>query len=469
MSADFAFASISELSQQVKQRRVSAVELTRAALDRTKKLDKVLNTYITLLPEAALEQAKQADAEIARGHYRGPLHGIPISIKDHIDTAGIPTTGGAKSRKNNVPVKDAPVAKRLKDAGTILLGKANMNKFASGESGENVDFGNIHNPWNLDSSPGGSSGGSGAQVAAGLVPLSVGSDNGGSVRIPAALCGVVGMKPTHGRVSLEGIFPRLYSFDHPGPLTRTVQDCAIAMQVLAGHDSGDTTTARKPVPDYSKDLRSGIKRMRFGVDLAFASVGQPEVLAAFEKAIDVLRGFGASVTEVTIPSYDKLLAIGNTIAACEFAVAGADLFRANPADFDAGDTGDFKSGSVIPAVDYIRATQQRRVLQIEYARATRDLDVFLAPSYPLSRRPFGAYPKVQGREFTIIDAFRYTFPFDLLGVPALSVPCGFSPEGAPIGIQFITRAFDESTALRAAYAYEQSTDWHTRHPKDPVA
>jgi aspartyl-tRNA(Asn)/glutamyl-tRNA(Gln) amidotransferase subunit A len=464
MSSGLDFLPISELAPQIRQRRVSCVEAVRSALERSQKLDRVLNSFITLLPEGAMEDARQMDTEIAHGQYRGPLHGIPISIKDHIDTAGIRTTGGAKSRMTHVPHKDAAVVRRMKQAGTVLIGKANMNRFASGESGENPDFGRIRNPWNTDFSPGGSSGGSGAQVAAGLVPLSIGSDNGGSVRIPAALCGIVGLKPTHGLISLEGIFPRLYSFDHPGPLTRTVEDCAIALQSLAGHDPGDTTTARKPVPDYSKDLHAGIKGLRIAFDRKYASVGQTEVLSAFDKTLDTLRALGASIAEVTIPAYDGFLAIGNTIGTCEFAVAAANLFREHRSDFDAGDAADIQSGSIIPAVDYIRATQQRRLLQREYARATRDVDVFVAPSYPLARRPFGAYLPVQGREFTFEDALRYTFPFDLLGVPAISVPCGFSDDGFPVGIQFITRAFDEATALRTAWAYEQATDWHMRRP-----
>jgi aspartyl-tRNA(Asn)/glutamyl-tRNA(Gln) amidotransferase subunit A len=449
---------------EIRQHSLSCVEVVRSALERTQEFDHLLNSFITVLPEAALEQARQMDAEIARGQYRGPLHGIPISIKDHIDTAGVRTTAGAKSRITRVPDKDAAVARRMKQAGAVLIGKANMNRFASGESGDNPDFGKIRNPWNTKFSSGGSSGGSGAQVAAGLVPLSIGSDNGGSIRIPAALCGIVGLKPTHGRVSLEGVFPRLYSFDHPGPLTRSVEDSAVALQALAGHDSGDTTTARKQVPDYSKVLRAGVEGLRIGVDHQYASVGQPEVLSAFDKALDTLRAHGAKVVEVTVPAYADFLAIANTITICEFAVAAVDLYREHPSDLDADDTSDLKAGSIIPAVDYLRASQYRRVLQVEYAQATRDVEVFVAPSYPLARRPFGGYPQVQNRAFTFEDAIRYTIPFDLLGVPAISVPCGFSDDGFPIGIQFITRSFDEATALRTAYAYEQATLWHTRHP-----
>ena len=465
MRVDPAWMSIGELAQALEHRHLSCVEIVQALLDRTKQLDKTLNSYITLLPESALAEAKIVDADIAKGHYRGPLHGIPVAIKDHIDTAGVRTTAGAKSRITNVPTADAAVVRRAKAAGAVVMGKANMNKFADGESGDNPDFGRIRNPWNPQYSPGGSSSGAGSQVAAGLVPLSIGSDNGGSVRIPAALCGVVGLKPTHGRISLEGIFPRLYSLDHPGPLTRSVADCAIALQVLAGHDAEDTTTARRTVPDYTAELKSGIKGMAIGVDRKYATVGEPHVLGAFNASIDVLRRLGAIIIDVTIPSYAEMLAVGNTIAACEYSVAAAHLFREHPSDFDlakppAASGADIKAGALIPAVDYIRASQKRRLLQRAYAQATHTIALLVSPTYPLAPRPFGGYPK----PYTADDAIRYTFPFDLLGLPAISVPCGFSPDNMPIGLQFIGRAFDEATVLRAAYGYEQATDWHARHP-----
>jgi aspartyl-tRNA(Asn)/glutamyl-tRNA(Gln) amidotransferase subunit A len=469
MTLDLAFATLADVGPALRERRLSSVKLVSAILDRTRALEPRLNTYITFRPEAALAEAKQADSEIARGHYRGPLHGVPISIKDHIDTAGIRTTSGAKSRLDHVPAVDSGVARRMKAAGAVLVGKANMNKFADGESGDNPDFGKIKNPWNDQFSPGGSSSGSGAQVAAGLVPLSIGTDNGGSVRIPAALCGVVGLKPTHGRISLDGIFPRLYSLDHPGPLTRTVTDSAIALAALAGHDAGDTTTSRKPVPDYLKDLRAGIKGMRIGVDRSFVTVGQPDVLTAFNAAIDALRALGASIVDVAYSGYAQCGAAGNTIAACEYSVAAANLLREHPHDLDnatppAASAADVKAGMIIPAVDYIRATQQRRLLQIDYARATRDVAVTICPTYPLAPRPFGEYPVVQGRKYTADDVTHYTFPFDVLGLPAISVPCGFSATGSPIGLQFVAKPFDEATALRVAYAYEQATEWHTRRP-----
>ena len=336
MTGDALFESVADLGAAIHARHVSCTDAAQQAFDRIHRLDPALNSFITLVSDSALAQAKVLDDEIAHGKYRGPLHGIPISVKDHIDTAGIRTTAGAKSRVANIPATDAGVVKRLKAAGAVIVGKANMNKFADGESGDNPDFGKIRNPWNTAYSPGGSSSGSGAHVAAGMVPLSVGTDNGGSVRIPAALCGIVGLKPTHGRASLEGIFPRLYSLDHPGPLTRSVEDCAIALQVLAGHDAGDRTTARHAVPDYRSALRSGIKGMLIGVDHAYVSVGQPDVLSAFDAALATLRSLGARIMDVTIPTAEQLGAVGNTIASCEYSVAAAQLFHDHPTDFECG-------------------------------------------------------------------------------------------------------------------------------------
>jgi aspartyl-tRNA(Asn)/glutamyl-tRNA(Gln) amidotransferase subunit A len=357
----------------------------------------------------------------------------------------------------------------MKLAGTVLIGKANMNKFADGESGDNPDFGKIRNPWNPQFSPGGSSAGSGAQVAAGLVPLSIGTDNGGSIRIPAALCGVVGIKPTHRRVSIEGIFPRLYSLDHAGPLVRTTEDCAMALQALAGHDPGDGTTARKAVPDFSKDLGGGIKGMSIGVDRAFSAIGESDVLAAFQAAVEALRSLGASIADVSFGGYSDCGAVGDTVAACEYSVAAAGLLLDHPDDFvhavpPASNAADIKAGTVIPAVDYIRAAQKRRVLQTDYSRSMQAVSVMVTPTYPLAPRPWGEYPTVNGRQYTADDATHYTFPFDVLGVPAISVPCGVSKAGSPIGLQIVGRPFDEATVLRVAYAYEQATEWHTRHP-----
>jgi aspartyl-tRNA(Asn)/glutamyl-tRNA(Gln) amidotransferase subunit A len=463
LSDDLAFASITELGTRIRRREISSEEIVKVSIRRTQKLDPKLNSYITFLPEKALEQARAADQAMRHGEDFGPLHGIPISIKDHIATQGVRTTAGARFMLNNVPQHDAAVARRLKKAGAVLMGKANMNKFAGGESGDNPDFGKIKTPWNLNFSAGGSSGGSGAMVAAGLVPFSVGTDNGGSIRIPAAVCGIVGLKPTFGRVGIDGIFPRAYTFDHAGPLTRSVEDCAIALQVLAGHDPGNETTIRKPVPDYLKALTASTTPLRVGVDRKFAAFGEPAVLDRFEKALQMLEKLGASIREVTIPTAEEWLAVGNALSP-EFSVSLGDIWRQRPGEIPPDDVPWLVAGELVPAVDYIRATQQRRLLQKQYAVATKAVDILACPSYPFERRPFGPWPAVGGRATTFDDALRYTTPFDVLGLPAISIPCGFSDDGFPIGLQFVGRAFDEPTVFRAAHTYEQATSWHTRRP-----
>jgi aspartyl-tRNA(Asn)/glutamyl-tRNA(Gln) amidotransferase subunit A len=463
LSDEVAFSSLKELGSKLRHGTISSEEIVRIAIDRTKKIDPLLNSYITFLPDEALQQARAADAALRRGQDLGPLHGLPFSLKDHIATAGIRTTAGAKFMLANIPQADATVARRLKSAGAILMGKANMNKFAGGESGDNPDFGKIKTPWNLNYSAGGSSGGSGAMVAAGLVPLSVGTDNGGSIRIPAAVCGIVGLKPTFGRVSLDGIFPRAFTFDHCGPLTRSVEDAAIALQILAGHTAADQTTIRKPVPNYLKAMSAGGRGLRIGIDQSFSGFGEPAVLDRVDRAVKLLESSGADIREVTIPAVEELLAIGYALSP-EFSVAMGEMWRKNPSEFTNDDFTWQVAGELVPAVDYIRATQRRRLLQQQYAQATKDVDVLACPSYAFERRPFGDWPPIAGRAASFDDALRYTTPFDVLGLPAISVPCGFSEQGFPIGLQFVGRAFDEPTVMRAALEYEQATDWHLRRP-----
>ncbi len=285
-------APLHELSALLDKGEITSEELVRATIERTEALEPELNSYITFLPERALEASRRSDEQRRRGESKSLLHGIPISLKDVFDTAEIATTAGARFLKNHEPTTDAEVTRRLDEAGTILMGKANLNKFAGGESGENPDFGNMRNPWNRNYSPSGSSGGSAAQVATGLAALSVGSDNGGSVRNPASVCNVVGLKPTHGRISTEGMFPRAYSIDHAGPITRTVKDAAIVMRVLAGHRDGDTTTSRRGVPDYEAELDGSVRGTKLGIDRELARVAEPAVTRIFERALRKLEEIG---------------------------------------------------------------------------------------------------------------------------------------------------------------------------------
>lgn len=460
MSRELLFAPLAELSSRLDAGDVSSEELVRLAIERTEAVEPQLNSYITFLPERALAQASERDRERAGGRIRGPLHGIPMSLKDVFDTADIPTSAGARFLAEHRPSKNAVITQRLEDAGAVLMGKANLNKFAGGESGENPDFGNMRNPWNLDYSPSGSSGGSAAQVAAGLVPLSFGSDNGGSVRNPASVCSVVGLKPTQGRISTEGMFPRAYTIDHAGILTRTVRDCAIALSVVAGHRDGDTTTARRPVPSYNDALEPSIEQLRVGVDRTLVARAEPAVTGVFARALEALEQLGATVVPIEMPSPEEMSEPMYLIFLCEWASTHEQWMRERPEEYQGGGRG----ALLIPAVDYLDAQRKRREIQVRAAGAMEAVDVVVSPTYPIARRAHGALPSIGGRRLDSMDVLRFTMPYDLLGLPAISVPAGFEPEDAPVGLQIAGHAFDEATVLRAAFAYEQSTSWHQRHP-----
>jgi aspartyl-tRNA(Asn)/glutamyl-tRNA(Gln) amidotransferase subunit A len=454
------------IAARLDRKELSSEELVRALIARTEALEPRLNSYITFLPERALEEARKRDAERARGEVRGPLHGIPISLKDVFDTAGIPTTAGARFLADRRPTADAEAARRLFAAGAVLMGKSNLNKFAGGESGENPDFGDIKNPWNTDYSPSGSSGGSAAQVATGMAALSLGSDNGGSIRNPASVCGIVGLKPTHGRISTEGMFPRAYSVDHAGTLTRTVRDAAIVLGLLAGNRSGDGTAARREVPDYVSELdRPGgdersIRGLRLGVDREMARVAEAPVLRVFGEVLSKLGEIGFSIVDVSLPSPEEMMPVMYTIFFCEWGVAHERWMHEHPEEYDGGS----RAALLIPAADYLKAQQQRALIQRRFAQAMKGVDLLVSPTYPVTRREHRRLPMVGGRRFTLDDALRYTMPYDLMGLPAVSIPGGFAFDDAPVGFQLAGRAFEEALVLRAAHAYEQATPWHERHP-----
>ncbi len=441
---------------------MSSEELVRATIERTEALEPRLNSYITFLPDRALEQARQRDAERRRGEVRGPLHGVPVSLKDIFDTAGIPTTAGARFLSDRRPSADAEAARRLFDAGAVLMGKSNLNKFAGGESGENPDFGDIHNPWNTNYSPSGSSGGSAVQVATGMAALSLGSDNGGSIRNPASVCGIVGLKPTHGRVSTQGMFPRAYSVDHAGVLTRTVRDAALALGLLAGRREGDGTAARRDVADYLSELDAGqsIRGLRLGIDREMVRVAERPVLRVFDDVLAKLAEIGFSIVDVSLPHPEEMMPVMYSIFFCEWGVAHERWMREHPEEYDGGS----RAALLIPAVDYLKAQQQRRLIQNRFGRAMKDVDLLVSPTYPVTRREHRSLPVVDGRRFTLDDALRYTMPYDLMGLPAISIPGGFAFDDAPVGFQLAGRAFEEALVLRAAQAYENATPWHEKHP-----
>ncbi|HXV60124.1 MAG TPA: amidase [Vicinamibacteria bacterium] len=441
MSRELLLRPLHELASLLRTRQISCEEVVRACIDRTEALEATLNTYITFLPERALEQARRRDREPPRG----PLHGIPLSLKDVFDTGGIPTTAGARFLSGRTPEQDAEVTRRLDEAGCVLLGKANLNKFAGGESGTNPDFGDMKNPWNQSYSPSGSSGGSAAQVAVGMVSLSMGSDNGGSIRNPASVCGIVGFKPTHGLVSTEGMFPRAYSVDHAGPLTRTVKDAAIALEILA---------------DVQVELEGDVRGARVGVDRNLVRLGERDVLRVFEDVLKELEGVGFELVDVELPTPEEITPIMYTIFFCEWATAHDRWMREKPEEYQGGS----RAALLIPAVDYLKAQQVRRTLQQRTARAMQPVDLLVSPCYPIVRRSHRALPVVGGRRLTLDDALRYTMPYDLLGLPAISLPGGFADDDAPVGFQIAGKPFSDALVLRAAHVYEQATHWHDRHP-----
>ncbi len=448
MSRELLLRPLRELSNLLERREISSEELVRATIERTEAIEKELNSYISFLPEKALEQARARDRERARGELKGRLHGIPISLKDVFDTAGIPSTAGARFLAGRLPSADAEVTRRLALAGTVLMGKSNLNKFAGGESGENPDYGDIRNPWNREFSPSGSSGGSAAQVAAGMAALSMGSDNGGSVRNPACVCGIVGLKPTHGLVSTEGMFPRAYSVDHAGTLTRTVEDAAIALEVVA-----DGT--------YVSGLERPVKGLKLGLDRNLARVGEPDVLRIFGEVVQKLAEIGFEIVEVALPSPEEMMPAMYTIFFCEWGVAHEPWMRSHPEEYDGG----ARAALLIPAADYLKAQQQRRLFQRGYARALARVDFLVSPTYPIVRREHRRLPLVGGRRYTLDDALRYTMPYDLMGLPAVSLTGGFAGPDSPVGFQLAGAAFQEARVLQAAHAYERATEWHQRHPE----
>lgn len=460
MSRELLLSPLHQLSSLLEAREISSEELVRAAIERTEAIEPELNSYITFVPERALARARERDRERARGDVKSPLHGIPISLKDVFETAGIPTTAGARFLSNNVPTEDAEVTRRLDEAGTVLMGKANLNKFAGGESGANPDFGNMNNPWNLDYSPSGSSGGSACQVATGLAALSLGSDNGGSVRNPASVCSVVGLKPTHGRISTEGMFPRAYTIDHAGTLTRTVKDAAMALSVLAGHRTGDTTTARHDVPDYVAGLNDSVAGVKVGVDRNLLRLTEPAVASTFERAIATLSQLSMEIVDISLPSPEEMSEVMYLIFLCEWGAAHEPWMRERPEEYGGGARG----ALLISAADYLRAQRERRVLQVRAAEAMKSVDLLATPTYPIVRRSHRGLPMVAGRQIDSMEVLRFTMPYDLLGLPAVSVPAGFDGVDAPIGFQLAGRAFDEALMLRAAQAYERATEWHSMHP-----
>jgi aspartyl-tRNA(Asn)/glutamyl-tRNA(Gln) amidotransferase subunit A len=473
LNKDILRLSISELAPKIKSREISPVELTQAALEQLDRVKPEINSFITILAEAALKQAKAAEKSIIKGGYLGPLHGIPIGIKDNLATKNIRTTIGSKIFTDYVPDEDAFAVKRVKEAGAVILGKENMHEFAMGATSNNPHYGAVHNPWSLDSIPGGSSGGSAANVASCVTYGSLGTDAGGSVRMPASFCGVVGIKPTYGRVSQRGLLSSVFGNDHIGPLTRTVRDNALILQVIAGYDPLDPTTVPVPVPDYTAGLNGSVKRLKMGIPRNyFFDPIDPEVDKAVRNAIDTLQEMGIKSTEVSLPSLEYAPAL-RIISSVENLVAHEDIIRKHKKEYGEDVLFRMLPAQFVRAVDFARCMRVQRLIIDDFLKVLRDVDFLAVPTTPAPAYPIDAetitiagitYPvKGAGRSSSIIG--RNTFIGNHLGLPCLSVPCGLSRKGLPIGLQLIGRAFDEGLLYRVAHHYEESFPLKGRYPK----
>ena len=450
--------TISELSQPLRRREISPVEIAGACLDRIEKLSPALNAFITVTRESALENARAAETEIARGEWRGPLHGIPLALKDLVDTAGVRTTSASALHQDRVPERDAEVVRRLRHAGAVIVGKNNLHEFAYGGSSLVSCFGDVHNPWDVERLAGGSSGGSAAAVAAGLACAAIGTDTAGSIREPAALCGCVGLKPTYGRVASRGIFPLSTSLDHVGPLATCVTDAAIVLQAIAGYDPEDITTAEVPLQDYVGALCKGAK-LRVGVprDYFFDDI-DPEVAAAMSHALRGIAMLASEMKEIRLE-----VPTTRTLQSAEsYALHQANISR-SPELYQAETLRRIRSGEKVTAPEYIQSRRELEEARRQIGRVFAEVDVLVSPTTPMPApliAPLKADPdQLRPAELRLL---RNTRPFNVWGLPAISLPCGFTESGLPIGLQIAAPHWREDLVLRLAYAYEQTTAWHKR-------
>jgi aspartyl-tRNA(Asn)/glutamyl-tRNA(Gln) amidotransferase subunit A len=461
MTVDLAFLTIAEASALIKARQLSPVEYVEALIRRTEAFDAQLHAYITPTFDLARHQAKHAEHEIAAGTYRGPLHGIPFALKDIYDTQGIRTTGHSKVCQQRIPIADATATRKLYEAGAILMGKLATHEFAHGGPSFDLPWPPARNPWHLAHFTGGSSSGSGAAVAAGLVPMALGSDTGGSIRGPASLCGVVGLMPTFGLVSRAGVIPNSYTFDHCGPLARSVEDCAIVLQAIAGFDPGDAGSIKRDIPDYCAALRQDIKGLRIGVlrhnweeDLPASG----DVCKAMEEALYVLKGLGAELEDCQVRSLQHYFDIKVIIAETEiFSIHQPDLI-ARPGDFGADFRARALPAALFTANDYVQATREHRRMVAEMAPLYQRYDAFITAGQ-------GEAPRLDAhRSLAFWQRPNLFTASNVTSQPALEICNGFGTHGLPLGMQVLGRPFDEATVLRIGHAYQQATGWHQQHP-----
>lgn len=451
--------TITELAQRLRSREISPVEITRECLNRIERRNPALNAFITVTGDSAMAEARKAEQEIGRGEWRGPLHGIPVALKDLIDTAGVRTTSASALHQNRIPTTDAEITRRLRNAGAVIVGKNNLHEFAYGGSSLISHYGEVHNPWDNGRIAGGSSGGSAAAVAAGLAYAAIGTDTAGSIREPAALCGCVGLKPTYGRVSSRGVIPLSTSLDHVGPIARSVADTAIVLQAIAGFDAADITSAEAPVLDYVAALRQTTKGLRVGIPREyFFEDLDAEVASAMGHAESGIQTMVAEIREVKLN-----VPADRTLQAAESYAFHAESLARNPELYQQETERRIRSGERITATEYI---QRRRELDQERRNIQRifaDMDLLLTPTTPMPAPAIAALrADPEALRPAELKLLRNTRPFNVWGLPAISVPCGFAGDGMPIGLQIAGPPWREDMVLRLANAYEQATAWHKR-------
>ncbi len=453
-TTDLTALTVAQASDRLRRKTVSSVDLTRACLARIDKLQPVLNAFITITGDRALDDARMLDNELRQGKWRGPLHGVPIALKDNIDTAGIRTTGASQLFKDRIPTEDSELARRLKAAGAVMLGKLNLHEFAYGGTSAVTWFGPVHNPWNPKLTPGGSSGGPGAAVASDMCFASVGTDTAGSVRIPASYCSIVGLMPTFGRISIRGIIPLSWELDRPGPMCKSVEDTAILLNLLAGYDAQDTTTVNVPVPDYVRALRTPTAKLRVCIPRKpYFDNLNPDVAKAIDAALAVVKKLTATMMDVTLPTPPN----AGPLISVEAYTWHQQWIDKTPELYDPPVRNAIQNGANVKPAVYAQALRDLARVRREIVSVFNQVDVLVLPT--MADPPFAIETGL-----TRNVSARNTSPFDAYGIPMISIPCGFTSDNLPIGLQIGAAPWAEGTVLALAHAYEQATEWHTHRP-----
>jgi aspartyl-tRNA(Asn)/glutamyl-tRNA(Gln) amidotransferase subunit A len=456
--------TLTDAGRKLHEREISALELTDFYLARLAALNPTLNAFITVTAESARAAARRADEQVGRGTDSSALLGLPLALKDLFDTRGAPTTAGSKILSDRVPQEDATVTARLREAGAVLVGKTNMHEWAFGVTNDNPHFGATHNPWDTQRIPGGSSGGSAAAVAARLCLGALGTDTGGSIRIPAALCGVTGLKPTYGRVSLHGVIPLSWSMDHAGPLAQTAEDCALILQCIAGYDPLDPASVNALVPDYAATLNRPVEGLRLAVPAGFlVERVDEEILNAVHAATRAFADLGAQIVYKDLPQVEDLIAVGR-LRAAEAAAYHREYLETRAEEYGADVLQRLRAGAAVPMTDYAMWKRQQAELRRGLELFFDDVDLLVTPTTRIVAPRFDSFGDavVMAQDLTA-----FTVPFNLTGFPAISLPCGFTREGLPIGLQLVARPWREALLLQAAHQYQLLTDWHRRRPPVP--